>query len=212
MILKKTYFFTICICMLVSCRTTQERVSGKYVDITYSDSLKLNKDGTYVYLEILKSGALGRTDGHWELKKNRVEFTNNKTAFIGYRLEVNRERSGEEGSLQFLLGNTGKPLTIKQVRISYKDQIINEVKSVQSENTVKIPDQYDFMVINTHHFANILIKDTLQANYNYNVKVFPLERLYELDKIPFVVRGKRLKGTQETQYDDRIIKFKKTRN
>ena len=211
MILKKAFFISISICMLYSCRVTQERVSGKYVDKTYNDSLILNKDGSYVYLEILKSGALGRTDGHWKLDKNRVEFTNNKIAYIGYRLEVEREQLGNKGSLQFLLGNTGKPLTIKKVKISNKEQIINDEKSILLENKVEIPDQYDFMVINTDNFANILIKDTLQANYLYTVKVFPVERLYELDKIPFVVRGKKLKGTKETQYDDRIIKFKKTR-
>lgn len=210
MILKNVIRICFSFCMLISCRVTQDRVSGKYVDKIYNDSLKLNKDGSYVYIETLKSGALGRTDGLWKLEKNRVKFTKDKSAFVGYRLEVNRAEIAEEGLLKLLLGNTEKPLAIKQVKISTNGQIVTGDEITQT-NTVKIPDQFDFMVINTHHFANILIKDTLQANYQYIVKVFPVERLYELDKIPFVVRGKKLKGTQETQYDDRMIKFKKTR-
>lgn len=140
-----------------------------------------------------------------------MQFISNKTAFIGYRLEINREAIGEHGTLKFLLGNTEKPLTIQQVKISTNDLIDNGENNIQTKNTITIPNQYDFMVINTDNFANIIIKDTLQSNYQYKVKVFPVERLYELDKIPFMVRGKKLKGTQTTQYDDRVIKFKKTR-
>lgn len=196
---------------MVSCRITQERVSGKYVDKTYNDSLKLNKDGSYVHIETLKSGALGQTGGHWKLEKKQVEFTNNKTAYIGYRLEVNRAGIAEEGDLKFLLANSEKPLAIKEIKISTNGQIISSENSIQTNKLVKIPDQYDFMVINTHNFPNILIKDTLQSNYQYEVRVFPIERLYELDKIPFKIRGRKLKGTQRTQYDDGLIKFKKIR-
>ena len=159
----------------------------------------------------MKLGAYGRTDGHWNVEKKRVKFTNDKAAYIGYRLEVNREKIDNKGSLTFLLGNTEKPLTIKQVKISINDEIVNGENSIQSENKIKVPAVYDFMVINTNNFPNILIKDTLQVNYGYKVRLFPVERLYELDKIPFLVRGKKLKGTRETQYDGRLIKFKKTR-
>ena len=211
MIFKKTLIVGISIFMLVSCRITQEQAAGKYVDKTYNDSLKLNKDGSYVYIETLKSGALGRTDGQWILDHKQVIFTKDKPAFIGHRIEVDRAQKAKEGSLKFLLGNTDKSLNIQKINVSMDDKIRSGADLILTNNTAKLPDTFDFIVINTDHFANILIKDTLQSNYQYTVRIFPIERLYELDHIPFVVSGKKLKSRQKTMYDNRVIKFKKTR-
>lgn len=145
------------------------------------------------------------------IREESVTFTDNKTAFIGYRLEINRDEIVEEGSLKFLLGNSEKPLTIRQVKISNNGETINGQNIIQTKNIAKLTDSYDFIVINTDHFANILIKDTLQSGYQYKIRMFPVERLYELDKLLFKISRKKIKSTQITQYDNRKIKFKKFR-
>jgi hypothetical protein len=79
----------------------------------------------------------------------------------------------------------------------------------QSKNVVRIfSKDFDSMAVQTFNFTNIRFQDTLNNNYGYVARLYPVERLYELDKVPFKRKRKTLKSTQTVEYKHIFLTLK----
>lgn len=198
---------------LTKCTVTNKQVVGKYVEKTFGDTLEIHKDNSYDYLEKLNSGIMGLTQGTWKMNDRNMEFKCDHKPLVGYWKKVQRDSSVNNFQIKFVLGSTKEPIYIESVEV-FKNGSVLQKDSVQKiKNVVKIlSDNYDSIVVQTFNFANLTFTNSLNPNYGYIVKIFPGERLYELDKVPFSVRRNKLKSGKTEEYDDLNFSFKKLKN
>src|SRR5690242_1184349 len=198
---------------LTGCKIFGKQVAGNYIDVKHGDSLQILSDSSYIYLEKLNSGVVGETQGKWKIKKHRIFFMCDHKPLVGYRLKVNRDSTSHNFQIKLLLGATLTPIHIEKVGAFKNGAALSENNFEQSKNIVRIfSKSFDSIVIQTFNFTSIKFRDTLNKNYGYIARIHPVERLYELDKVPFKIKKKNLKSTKTDEYKDIFLTFKKSEN
>lgn len=198
---------------LSKCSVSNKQVVGKYVENTFGDTLVIHKDKSYDYLERLNSGKVGLTQGNWEMNNREIEFQCNHQPLVGYWKKVQRDSSVNNFQIKLLLGSTEEPIYIESAEVFKNGSALQKDSVEKIKNVVKIlTNNYDSIVIQTFNFVNLTFTNSLNPNYGYIVKVFPGERLYELDKVPFFVHRNKLKSIKTKQYNNLNFSFKKIRN
>ena len=194
---------------LASCKVLSKQVAGKYIDVKYGDTLQILTDNSYLYLEKLNTGIIGETQGKWKIKKRKIFFKCDHKPLVGYRLKVNRDSAMNNYGIKLLLASTFKPIHIERAFFFKNGAILNN-NLEQSNNRLRIfSNDFDSIVVQTFNFMNIKLRDTLNKNYAYVARIYPIERLYELDKVPFKIKRKTLKSTQTNEYKDIFLTLKK---
>jgi hypothetical protein len=197
---------------LAGCKVLSKQVVGDYIDVKHGDSLQIRSNNSYIYLEKLNSGIVGETQGKWEIKRDRIYFKCDHKPLVGYRLKVNRDSASNNFEIKLLLAATSTPIHIEEVNFFKNGTTLSKNNFEQSKNMVRIfSENFDSIVIQTFNFANIIFRDTLNKNYSYVARVYPVERLYELDKVPFKIKKNTLKITETNKYKDIFPTFKKLR-
>ncbi len=197
----------------ISCKVSSKQVIGKYIDTSYGDTLQLNADKSYEYLEKLNKGDIGLTQGEWEIKNHKIRFQCDHKPLVGFRLKVIRDSLSNIFQIKLLLGDAGEPIYIEDVKIFKNSFTLSNDNFKNSKNLVKIfAKDFDSIVVRTFNFSVIAFPDTLNANYGYIAKIYPIERLYELDKVPFIINKSTLTSIQTKEYDNIFLSFKKMLN
>lgn len=197
---------------LTKCSVSNKQVMGKYVEKTFGDTLEIHNDKSYDYLEKLNSGIMGLTQGTWKINDRKMEFQCDHKPLVGYWKKVERDSSVNNFQLKLVLGSTKEPIYIESVEVFKNGSPLQNDPIEKIKNVVKIlTDNYDSIVVQTFNFANLTFTSAINPNYGYIVKVFPGERLYELDKVPFSVHRNELKSRKTEDYDDLNFSFKKIR-
>ncbi len=198
---------------LSQCNVSSKQVVGSYVDKTFGDTLKINKDKSYDYLEKLNSGSLGLTQGKWEIKNHNIQFHCDHKPLVGYRLKVQKDSSANHFQIKLVSGDTKEPIYVENVEVFKNGSVLKKDSFKKAKNIVKIlTDNYDSIVVQTFNFTNLTFAHSLNSNYGYVAEIYPVERLYELDKVPFAVQRNKLKSRKTKQYEDVNFSFKKIKN
>jgi hypothetical protein len=197
---------------LAGCTISGKQVAGNFIDVKHGDSLQILNDSSYIYLEKLNSGVVGETQGKWKNKKHRIVFICDHKPLVGYRLKVNRDSTSHNFRIKLLLEATSTPIHIEKVGVFKNGNALSQNNFEQSKNMVRIfSKSFDSIIIQTFNFTNIKFRDTLNKNYGYIARIYPVERLYELDKVPFKIKKKTLKSAKTDEYKDIFLTFKKIR-
>jgi len=212
--LKRFYYFILFTGMLflANCTVSKKRVTGTYLDPHYSDTLQLYEDGSYEYAEHLNSGHVGWTEGKWNINKRMITFQCDHRPLVGYRLKVRNDTIARDFQIRLTMGDTEEPIYIENVAV-YQGQEILDNSFTHSGNVVKIlRKDFDSIVVRTFNFRALKFSRELQPEHSYVAEIYPVERLYELDKVPFMFRKKKLRSTKTSAYPDIDISFKRTGN
>jgi hypothetical protein len=187
--------------------------TGKYIDTTFGDTLQINQNNRYDYIEKLNTGNLGWTSGTWTIKKRKLHFKCDHKPLVGYRLRIRRDSSSNVFQLKLVQGEKETPIFIEDVYIFKNNFILSNEFFKKSNNIAVIAtNDFDSIVVTTFNYNSITFHNTLNTNYSYIAKILPVERLYELDKVPFRINKFSLKSTQTNEYSDMNLNFKKIGN
>ncbi|HLY70082.1 MAG TPA: hypothetical protein VKR53_10175 [Puia sp.] len=209
--MKKTFslvfYFLI---VLTSCKITHTALAGKYVNEPFGDTLEVFPNKRYEYVEVLNNGNSGWTKGKWEIRKNKVHFICDTKPLVGFKERVIADSTIKRFQIDLLLGETKKPIYIEDVKIYKKDSILGDESFRKSGNVIDIlRTDYDSIVVITFNFVHLLFSNKLNHQYRNIIKIFPAERLYELDKVPYKMSKNALKSTKTERYEDVYLSFKK---
>ena len=200
------------VALLSGCKVLSKQIVGHYIDTAHGDTLQIRTDHSYQFLEKLNTGITGATHGKWEVKKSKIYFKSKPKPLVGYRLKVIRDSTSNNFSIKLLLADSYEPIHIEKVSFFKDGTTLDEDNFQQSKNVVRIfSKDFDSMVVQTFNFTNIRFQDTLNKNYGYVARIYPVERLYELDKVPFKIKRKILKSTQTSEYKHIFLTLKKYR-
>ncbi|MGN6803092.1 MAG: hypothetical protein ACTHJN_14410 [Ginsengibacter sp.] len=200
------------VALLSQCKVPGKMVIGNYIDKKFGDTLKVYSNKTYDYIEKLNSGSLGLTQGKWAIKNKSIQFQCNHNPLVGYWLKIHKDSLSKNFQVTFKFKNTQFPVKIKNVALFKDGSLLNKDNFKKTENVVRIyNDEYDLIVIKTFNFVPITINH-LNPNHAYIADIFPAERLYELDKIPFIVHRRKLSSFKKYGEFDKPLSFKKIRN
>lgn len=164
---------------------------GTYIESSFGDTLILGNDKRYYYNEKLYTGFWGSTEGMWKNMGNTIFFTANRKALTGYSIKLKKEQLDGQLKIQLLLGDTETPVDITGLRVLKGGQDIVELNNSFSKNTIQLsPSPFDSVLIATDEFVPLRLSNrTMQHGYVYQVRIYPVERLYELDKAPMQRKG-----------------------
>lgn len=186
MIKKPVLFFFLIITILTSCKVQSKHIAGKYVDTTFEDTLQIYSDKSYEYLEKLNNGNLGWTRGQWKIKNRKIYFISNPKPLVDYTLKIRHDISINNFQIKLLLADTQKPIYIEDVKILKNNEVLSSESFTKSKNEVRLfVSDFDSILVSTFNFTTIIFPNTLNKNRGYVAKIYPEERLYELDKVPF---------------------------
>jgi hypothetical protein len=173
------------VALLSGCKVPSKQIVGNYIDTTHGDTLQILADNSYEFFEKLNTGLIGGTHGKWEIKKRRIYFKSEPKPLVGYRLKVNRDSTSNNSEIKLLLADTQEPIHIEEVYFFKNGVTLSKDNFEQSKNLIRIfSKDFDSIVVQTFNFTNIRLQDTLNKNYGYVARIYPVERLYELDKVP----------------------------
>ncbi|MBN9349455.1 MAG: hypothetical protein J0H55_02120 [Chitinophagaceae bacterium] len=190
-------------------RCATGKIAGKYVDKEHGDTLYLKPDSTYQYLEKLNSGVIGLTEGKWSVRNREVSFKCDHKPLVGYRLRIRKETNSSDFRIRLVEDSVQKPVFIENVELFNGGHLLGGNPYLKSGNTIDIlTRKVDSIVIQTFNYQNLSLT-SLEPGTAYLLTVFPDERLYELDKVPFKFIRKFLKSTQSPEYDDIRLKLKR---
>lgn len=109
-----------------------------------------------------------------------------------------------------LLADKEDPIYIEAVSLFKNNAILYDVNFSKSKNVVQIfTHDFDSMIVQTYNFIALHIPNTLNQKHGYITRIYPVERLYELDKVPFRIRRKTLTYTSTKEYENIRLNFKK---
>jgi len=187
-----------------------KQVVGVYLDKAFGDTLKINADRSYEYLEKLNSGLLGWTNGKWRIRNRQVQFKCDHKAQVAYRLKLRQDSAINTFQIALLLNDSQTPVNIEEVSIFRNNAIINGENFKRSTNIVRIlARNYDSIVVKTLNFFDIIFLNTLNTDHGYIARIYPVERLYELDKVPFKINDSALVSTKTKEQNDIFHLFNK---
>ena len=210
---KLILFILIITATLLSCKIQSKVIAGKYIDPISGDTLQLNPDYSYEYCEKLNSGYLGWTSGTWTNKKRKLQFKCDSKPLVNYQLNIRIDSATNVLRLKLVQGDKETPIFIEGVKIFKRNAVLNEEVFKKYENVLEIASKdFDSIVVSTYYFKPITFHNTFKANYSFIAKVMPVERLYELDKIPFKIEKSTLKSTLTKEYDNMKYFFTKAKN
>jgi hypothetical protein len=173
-------------------------------------TIRFISDHSYEYAEKLYSGAYGWTNGKWDLKKRKIQFTCDRKPLVRYSRTIHPDSSVRNFQLLFLLANTETPIYIESVKIFNAKQVLSDGNFQMQKNVVRIfLKEFDSIVINPINFRPISFSNHLSTNMGYKIRMHPAERLYMLDKVPFQVGKNKLINIPTKQYGKRSIAFEK---
>ncbi len=198
---------------LARCNVSGKEVTGNYVDKIFGDTLQMHADKSYDYLEQLHSGTSGLTRGKWEIKNRKVYFRCDHMPLVGYRLKVRPDTSSHQFQIKLLLADSEDPIHIEDVKILKNNLRVDENSFSKINNVVKVFTKgFDSIIVKTFNFTSVTFSGTLNTSHGYVARIYPVERLYELDKVPFGFHKGTLASMQTKDYDNIFLSFKKIKN
>jgi hypothetical protein len=207
--MKSCIYFSISLFLFSSCTVSKKQVVGTYLNSHYGDTLHLYEDGNYEYAEQLISGKVGWTEGKWSMKKKSIIFQCDHRPLVGYRLKVRPDTLARDFQIRLTMGDTEEPIYIEDVAV-YHGPVAIENSNTHADNVVKIlRNDFDSIVVRTFNFRAIKFARDLKPVHAYVAEIYPIERLYELDKVPFVFHKKSLISKKTAAYPNINISFKK---
>lgn len=204
-------FFIFCYSlMLTGCSLSTKKLSGTYINPHYGDTLHLYTNGTFEYAEQLLSGRVGWTEGKWIINHKSIRFECDHRPLVGYRLKLRPDSLAHDFQIRLTMGDTDEPIYIENVSV-YHGAATTQNTFTNSDNVVKILTRdFDSIVIRTFNFRALKFSREVLPTNGYVAEIYPVERLYELDKVPFRYRKKKLNSTKTKQYPDIKISFVKS--
>jgi len=207
--MKSLAYLSIFLFLLASCTVSKKQVAGTYLNSHYGDTLHLYVDGNYEYAEQLISGKVGWTEGRWSIKKKTISFQCDHRPLVGYRMKVRPDTLAGDFQIRLTMGDTEEPIYIEDVAV-YHGPVAIDNSNTHADNVVKIlRNDFDSIVVRTFNFRAIKFSGNLKPVHGYVAEIYPIERLYELDKVPFLFRKKSLKSKKTRAYPNINISFKK---
>ena len=196
--------------ILTSCKVQSRHLIGKYVDTNHGDTLLIHPNKSYEYFELLNSGNLGWTHGQWKIKNNNINFISDNKPLVDYKLKVRGDTSKNDFQIKLLLADTEKPVNIEDVKIIKNNEVLGRESYSKFKNEVKVlVPHYDSIMVYTAHFKAIPFPNTLNKSHGYTAKIYPEERLYELDKVPFKLHKATLLSAPAKLENNALYTFKK---
>lgn len=196
--------------LLMSCSMSKNFV-GTYIETSFGDTLLIYSDKKYYYNEKLNTGFWGSTEGKWKNKGKLIYFKANTKALTGYSLKINKEPFLDSLGIELFLNNTTIPVEITGISI-YKNgtPFVTNLNSF-SENIMRVSAiDFDSLLIRTDEFIPLrLTQKTLQNGYTHKINILPVERLYELDKVPMRKNKTSLTTIETIRYSYVSNRFKK---
>jgi hypothetical protein len=112
--------------------------------------------------------------------------------------------------IALVLATTGAPVYIEEVKL-FKAKLLLGVEDFEiKKNVVRVfSKDFDSIAISPFNFRVLGFGNTLNTRMGYKVRMYPAERLYVLDKIPFHVAENKLVSTKTKQYGKLDISFEK---
>ncbi len=216
--LKKMKLYRIIILILLvsglsKCKVVNKVIVGKYIETAFGDTLQINNDQSYEYLEKLNNGTLGWTQGKWIIKNRKIYFQCDHQPLVGYRLKVRPDTLLQNFQIKLLLGDTDEPINIENVCLFKNNLHVDANNFKQSTNVVTIfTTNFDSIVIHTSNFTPLSLPNILNTNHGNIARIYPVERLYALDKVPFSINKNILKSRKTKAYQNIFLTFKKIDN
>jgi hypothetical protein len=172
------------------------------------DTLYMQNQRRYEYVEKLNSGVYGWTEGEWFINRNKVRFKCDKEPLVAYRRKILPDTTVHHFQLKLLLGDTKAPVSIELVSL-FKNKLV--VAGAEKQKNVVMINSTDFdsIVIYTTLFRPIRLGRQNTGNVGYILRIYPQERLYELDKLAFRFTGKTLKCFRTKEYSNHSTVFNK---
>ncbi len=205
-------FLLFLIYCFTNCKIADTQVIGTYIEPHFGDTLIINTDKSYEYIEKLNSGSLGWTKGNWEINGPKIRFTCDHNPLVAYQIKVRPDTSINNFQIKLLLNDSETPININQVNIFNSNTVLSSTNYKISGNIVRIfVIDFDSIVLKNINLNDITFPDTLNKNQAYIVRIYPVERLYELDKVPFRIYKNELssikskKNNEVSHYFKRII-------
>lgn len=175
--------------------TSATRISGVYIETKYGDTLFVNKDKTYNYVECLSNNKEGLTDGTWKMRHQAIKFKVNDKPLVGYTKHILPDTIGK-GKIAVVDKLTNNPIAIDKMQMFSNGKVLRRKSFKVSGNTTWIKNDFDSIVIKTRYLKPIILSQHLSHDTGYTIRIRPMERLYILDKVPFLYVEGRLEIDQ----------------
>lgn len=175
--------------LFVTCKITDTRIIGNYIDRQKGDTLRLFSDKTFEYQEKLSYGEFGWNTGKWAINENEISFFNVKpNPVVGYRLKKDiRAVIKEPLKITLILNNSKKLVIIKKVSVSVGNTFLDPSNFKVNLNSLTInANSFDTISVATSYFPPFTFnRNEFEKNKHYEVTIYQAERLFELNKFPF---------------------------
>ena len=190
--------------------TSTVKLEGTYLNAKMGDTLRLYPNHTFEYLEQLYKSRLGWTEGKWTKQNRKINFQSNHRVLVGYQLKVRPDTSVKNFEIKLLMGYGNEPVYIEKV-IMYKNkaELNASLYKVLNNKIALYTTNFDSVVIYPQALVPLTLPNTLNPTHGYIAKIYPAERLYDLDKASFVIRNSKLKSKPSKKYPDFNVTFEK---
>ncbi|MDE3124044.1 MAG: hypothetical protein KGK14_00900 [Bacteroidota bacterium] len=192
------------------CTVANRQVVGTYIDKKGVDTLQINKDHSYMYSEKLVKGNLGYTTGTWAQKNKQLHFTCNRQVLVGYQLRLQSDTSVKQFKIRLLLNDTDEPIDITSVKLIQNNLQLSDSNFITKKNILTLNNtHFDSMIIHTDNFVPLVLPGSLNSQHGYIARIFPIEILYKIDKVPFSIRKRGLFSKKTKEFPRHVLTFKR---
>ncbi len=191
------------------CKVPEVNLAGKYIDLEKDDTLTLRADKTYEFEEKLNKGEHGWNTGNWNLVNGRIRFSNTSPLpIVGCKVKVIKKGMGRAAlQLNIVQNSSSKKFRNIETRVVEKNGVAGHHFIPHKTSTVFLKSfTFEKLEIRIPYFPVLRFsKDEFEEKGIYQVIVYPLERLYELDKLSYRYKRNRLINRRGHIRYDRIV-------
>jgi hypothetical protein len=192
---------------LINCKLQSISVAGTYADKYYKDTLEIHGDSSYLFTEKLNSGYVGWTTGTWVIKKKKIYFKSSSKIMVGYSLQLSKDSSNNNFQITLLLGDSKKPVHMEAAYITKNMVPVSSKYYSITDNKLKINTSvFDSIIISAKKIAPIIFSKQIKYPFAYIARIYPAERLYELNSNPFKIKKNELLDLSKKEKIAHILK------